>query len=125
MKTREEILQQDYMSAKDLKIIIPSLGVNKCVEYIKMIQKEMEETQREIAESLFQESAGGVVTVTLRGTKELVEVKISDDFEVESKEDLEMLQDMIVAACSNAYQKIDKTTEEKMAKYSAFLGGMF
>ncbi len=91
----------------------------------RQLQKEMEETQREIAESLFQESAGGVVTVTLRGTKELVEVKISDDFEVESKEDLEMLQDMIVAACSNAYQKIDKTTEEKMAKYSAFLGGMF
>lgn len=43
MKTREEILQQDYMSAKDLKIIIPSLGINKCVEYIKMIQQEARE----------------------------------------------------------------------------------
>ncbi len=91
----------------------------------RQLQKEMEETQKEIAETLFSESAGGVVTVTLNGTKELVEVKISNDFEIESKEDLEMLQDMIVAACKNAYQKIDKTTEEKMAKYSAFLGGMF
>ena len=91
----------------------------------RQLQKEMEETQREIAETLFTETAGGVVTVVLNGTKELVEVKISDDFEVESKEDLEMLQDMIVAACKNAYQKIDKTTEEKMSKYSAFLGGMF
>lgn len=43
MKTREEILNQDYMSAKDLKIIIPNLGVNKCVEYIRMIQGEMKE----------------------------------------------------------------------------------
>ena len=35
-----------------------------------------------------------------------------------------MLQDMIVAACNNAYKEIDKTTEEKMAKYQAFFGGM-
>ena len=41
MKTREEILNQDYMSAKDLKILIPSLGINKCVEYIKMVQEDM------------------------------------------------------------------------------------
>lgn len=91
----------------------------------RQLQKEMEETQREIAETIFTESAGGVVTVNVLGTKEIVSVKIADDFEVESKEDLEMLQDMIVAAANNAYQKIDKTTEEKMAKYSAFFGGMF
>lgn len=43
MKTREQILSQDYMSAKDLKVIIPGLGINKCVEYIKMIRDEMKE----------------------------------------------------------------------------------
>lgn len=42
-KTVDEVLEQKYMSAKDLKIIIPSLGVNKCVEYIKSIQEEMKE----------------------------------------------------------------------------------
>ncbi len=41
MKTRDEILQQDYISAKDLKILIPSLGIHKCLKYIKMIQEEM------------------------------------------------------------------------------------
>ena len=41
MKTREDVLKQDYMSAKDLKIIIPSLGVNKCTKYIKEVQEEM------------------------------------------------------------------------------------
>ena len=36
---------------------------------------------------------------------------------------MEMLSDMVVAACSTAYKDIDKTTEEKMEKYSALLGG--
>lgn len=43
MKTKEEILNQSYITAKDLKILIPNLGVNRCVEYIKMIREEMKE----------------------------------------------------------------------------------
>jgi len=43
IKTTEEILNQKYMSAQDLKVIIPSLGINKCTEYIKKIQDEMKE----------------------------------------------------------------------------------
>ncbi|MBR2890864.1 MAG: YbaB/EbfC family nucleoid-associated protein [Bacilli bacterium] len=91
---------------------------------MRQMQKELQETQEEIANTDFKQSAGGVVTVTVKGTKEIVSVEISEDFEAESKEDLEMLQDMIVAACNNAYKEIDKTTEEKMAKYQAFFGGM-
>jgi len=90
----------------------------------RQLQKEMQETQREIEETIFTESVNGVVTVSMKGTKELVGVEISSDFEVESKEDLEMLQDMIIASCNNCYVKIDKTVEEKMAKYQAFFGGM-
>ena len=56
--------------------------------------------------------------------KELVSVEVLDGFEIESKEDYEMLSDMIVAACKKAYDEIDKTTEEKMSKYQALLGGM-
>lgn len=43
MKSKEEILNQVYMSAQDLKTLIPNLGVNKCVAYIKMIRNEMKE----------------------------------------------------------------------------------
>ena len=50
-------------------------------------------------------------------------MEISEDFEMEGKEDLEMLSDMIVAACNQAYNDVDKTTEEKMSKYNALLGG--
>ena len=91
---------------------------------MRQMQKELQDTQEEIANSDFVQSAGGVVTVTVKGTKEMVNVQIAEDFEIESKEDVEMLQDMIIAACNNAYKEIDKTTEEKMAKYQAFFGGM-
>lgn len=87
------------------------------------MKQEMEDTQKEISESEFKAQAGGIVTVTVLGTKELVSVEISSDFEMEGKEDLEMLSDMIVAACNQAYAEVDKTTEEKMAKYNALLGG--
>ncbi len=91
---------------------------------IKKMQDEMIATQKEIEETVFTASAGGVVTVEIYGTKEIKSVVISSDFEAEGPEDYEMLSDMIVAASSEAYKQIDKTTETKMAKYQALLGGM-
>ena len=87
------------------------------------MKQEMEATQEEIQETPFEASAGGIVTVTVMGTKEIAKIEIDDSFEVESKEDLEMLSDMIIAACNQAYKNVEKTTEEKMAKYQALLGG--
>lgn len=43
MKTKEEILEQAYICAKDIKVIIPTLGMNRCLDYIKMLRQEMEE----------------------------------------------------------------------------------
>ena len=43
MKTKEEIFNQPYMDAKDLKIIIPAMGIHQCVDHIKEIRKEMQE----------------------------------------------------------------------------------
>lgn len=51
MKTKEEILEQPYITAKDLKILIPNLGINRCVEYIKMIRNEMKEKGYFVPES--------------------------------------------------------------------------
>ena len=91
---------------------------------LQKMQKEMMDTQKEIDETVFTASAGGVVTVTVMGTKELVKVEIDKDFEATAPEDLEMLQDSIIAAVNQAYDEIDDVTEEKMAKYSALTGGM-
>ena len=90
---------------------------------LKKMQDEMLQTQKEIEETVFSASAGGVVTVEIYGTKEIKAVKVSEDFDVEGKEDLEMLSDMVVVACNETYKKIDKVTEEKMSKYSALTGG--
>ena len=91
---------------------------------IQKMQKEMMDTQKQIEESVFSASTGGVVTVEAYGTKELKAVIIDESFEAEGKEDYEMLADMIVAASNEVYKQIDKTTQEKMGKYQALLGGM-
>ena len=87
------------------------------------MKQEMEDTQKEINETEFEVSSGGIVTVTALGTKEIIKVEISEDFEAESKEDFEILQDAIVAACKQLYEAIDEETEEQMSKDSALLGG--
>lgn len=91
---------------------------------IKQMQQEMLETQQEIEQTEFTESAGGVVTVTINGMKHLLRVEIDGNFTIEGPEDVEMLGDMIVAACNQAYRRVEKLTEEKMSKYQALLGGM-
>ena len=67
----------------------------------RQLQQEMLKAQQEIEETEFKASAGGIVTVVYKGNKELVKVIIAENFEVESKEDLEMLSASIVAASKN------------------------
>lgn len=45
MKTKEEILNQMYMSAKDLKAMMPEIGIDSCRQYIAEARKEMEEKE--------------------------------------------------------------------------------
>lgn len=90
---------------------------------IKKMQEEMVSTQQEIENTVFYASSGGVVNVEVLGTKEIASIKVSDDFEIEAKEDFEMLSDMIVTACQKAYKEIEKTTKERMQKYNDMLGG--
>ncbi|HNZ50058.1 MAG TPA: YbaB/EbfC family nucleoid-associated protein [Bacilli bacterium] len=90
---------------------------------VKKLQDEMMTTQKQIEQTSFYASAGGVVNVEVKGTKELVKVSIEEDFEVEAPEDLEMLSDMVVAACNQAYKEIEKVTKEKMGVYNEMLGG--
>ena len=90
---------------------------------IKKMQEEMIQTQKEIEETVFKASAGGVVSVEMFGTKELKAVLIDESFEAESKKDYELLSNMIVTACKDACAQIDKTTAQKMEKYSALTGG--
>jgi nucleoid-associated protein EbfC len=64
-------------------------------------------------------AGGGMVTVTVAGTKQLVSIKI--DPECVSKEDVDMLQDLIVAAVSDAHKKVDEKLASQM---KGMMGGL-
>jgi hypothetical protein len=87
-------------------------------QMMQKAQQMQEKLQQEIALIKVEATAGGgMVTVQMDGQKNLLSVKI--DPEVAG--DVEMLQDMIVAACNEAVKKVDEETKQKMG---GMLGGM-
>lgn len=92
------------------------------VKKLQKMQKEMEKAQRDLEEMIFEGSASGVVTVEVKGSKEVVRVKINKDA-IDSLDDLDMIEDIIVAAINDAMRKIDSKTQEVMGQFTAGLGG--
>ncbi len=92
------------------------------IKRVQQMKRDMERTQEEIMNTEFKTSCGPV-TVVMMGDKNLKQVIFEEGFEATSKDDLEMLADMIVAATRQANDEIDKFTAEKMGKYQAMLGG--
>lgn len=86
------------------------------------MQKEMMKTQEEINNMTFI-GENGFVKVTMKGTKRIEKVEISNN-ELDSS-DIELLQDMILVAVNSSLEQIDKITEEKMGKYTRGLPGLF
>ena len=87
---------------------------------MKQLQQAQEKIQAEIAALVVEASAGGgVVRVELDGQKQLRSLKI--DPEVVSKDDVEMLQDLILAAVNEAGRKVDQSIQEKVG---GLTGGM-
>ena len=87
---------------------------------MRQAQEMQERLHREMSELTVQANAGGgMVTVTVNGHKHLL--KIAIDPEVVSKDDVPMLQDLIVAAVNDAHRKIDDAMKQKMG---GLLGGL-
>ena len=87
------------------------------------MQRQMEETTKELEEKQYTASAGGgAVSVTVSGKKEILSVKLSE--EVVDPEDIEMLQDLIVAAVNEALRKAEDAGAELMGKMTGGLGGL-
>jgi len=85
---------------------------------MQQAQKMQQKMQEEVALIRVEASAGGgMVTVSMDGHKNVTGVKI--DAEVAG--DVEMLQDLVMAACNEATKKVDEETQKKM---SGMLGGM-
>src|ERR671934_1944637 len=89
-------------------------------QMMKQAQQMQERLQKQMAELRVEGNAGGgMVTVTINGSKQIQSLKI--DPEVVSKEDVEMLQDLIVAAVNDAHRKAD---EEMAQKMGPMMGGL-
>lgn len=86
------------------------------------MQRQMEEGQKELETKEFTASAGGgAVEVTVSGKKEVLRVKLTE--EVLDPEDIEMLQDLIIAATNEALKQADEANEALMGKMTGGLGG--
>jgi DNA-binding YbaB/EbfC family protein len=93
---------------------------------MKQLQQKQERVQQEIAAlEIEASSGGGMVTVVMDGQKGLKSLRI--DPEVVSKDDVEMLQDLVMAAINEAGRKVDEAVQEKMAGLTAGLNipGLF
>jgi DNA-binding YbaB/EbfC family protein len=82
-------------------------------QMMKQAQQMQAQLQRQMAELKVEATAGGgMVTVIVNGSKQVQSIKI--DPEVVSKDDVEMLQDLIVAAVNDAHRKVDEELARKM-----------
>ncbi|PKK82939.1 MAG: YbaB/EbfC family nucleoid-associated protein [candidate division Zixibacteria bacterium HGW-Zixibacteria-1] len=90
------------------------------MKQIQKMQAQMEQIQAELAETQVDGTAGGgMVTAVVNGKQDLLEIKI--DPEVVDPKDVEMLQDLIVAAVNQARQKAQELQAERM---SSLTGGL-
>ena len=91
------------------------------VQQIQAMQRRMEETQAAIEVMETEASAGGgAVTVKVNGKHELVSVTLKP--EIVDPDDIEMLQDLIVAAANEAMRQIEETSQQEMSKVTGSLG---
>ena len=87
------------------------------------MQRQMEEQAKEMETKEFSATAGGgAVEVTVSGAKKMLKVKL--DEEVVDPEDVEMLEDLIVAATNEALRQMEEANSQAMAKLTGGLGGL-
>ena len=99
-------------------------NMNNLMKQAQRMQRQMEEGQKEMETKEFSAKAGGgAVEVVVTGKKEVVKVVLAE--EVVDPEDIEMLQDLIVAATNGALRQADEANAELMNKMTGGLGGGF
>ncbi len=99
---------------------MPNGGMNKMMKQLQKAQAEMARMQEELAERTVESSSGGgAVRVVASGQKQLVSLQI--DPEAIDQDNREMLEDMIVAAVNEAFNRVDEMVSSEMQKLT---GGM-
>ena len=97
-------------------------NIANLIKQAQKMQKKMEDATKDLEEKEMTASAGGgVVEVTVSGKREVTKVKI--DPEAVDPDDVEMLEDLIMAAANEAIRKIDEYSQNTMGKITGGLGG--
>lgn len=99
------------------------MNMQALMKQAQAMQKDITNIKNEIDSSVF-EGKSSLVTVSVKGTKEVVSVKIDSAAKDLVADDMSMLEDMVVLALNDAFSKVDKTTSEKMGKYSNMMPGL-
>ncbi|MDD2968161.1 MAG: YbaB/EbfC family nucleoid-associated protein [Lachnospiraceae bacterium] len=96
-------------------------NMSNLMKQAQRMQRQMEESQKELEVAEFTAKAGGgAVEITVTGKKEIKKVKLSQ--EVVDPDDVEMLEDLIVAAMNEAMKMADDANGEVMSKMTGGLG---
>ncbi|ALA52847.1 MULTISPECIES: YbaB/EbfC family nucleoid-associated protein [Shouchella] len=101
-------------------------NMGNMMKQMQKMQKQMMKAQEELKEKTVEATVGGgMVTVIASGDKRILEVNISED--VVDPDDVEMLQDLIIAATNEALKKVDELVEQDLGKFTKGLNmpGMF
>lgn len=99
-------------------------NMNNLMKQAQRMQRQMEEASKQLEEQEVTATAGGgAVEITMSGKKEVTKVKLSE--EVVDPDDIEMLEDLIVAATNEALRKVDDLSQQSMSAITGGLGGGF
>ena len=95
-------------------------GFGNMMKEAQRLQREMERMQEEIGKKKVDATAGGgMVTVEANGKQELLSIKI--DPEVINKDDAQMLEDLVLAACNEALRKSRELVQQELGKLTGGL----
>ncbi|WP_182201647.1 YbaB/EbfC family nucleoid-associated protein [Paraliobacillus salinarum] len=102
-------------------------NMNKMMKQMQKMQKDMMKAQEDLQAMSFEATAGGgMVKVIANGSKQITDVVIKE--EVVDPDDVEMLQDLIIAATNDVLKQVDDQSNETMGKFTKGMnlpGGMF
>lgn len=96
------------------------MNMQAMMKQAQALQRDMLKAKEEVDNSEFV-GESSLVKVTVKGTKEVVKVEI-DSRESLDKDEIEMLQDMIVIAVNEANKKVDAALDKKMGKFGNIPG---
>lgn len=98
-------------------------NMSNLMKQAQRMQQKMQEQQAELESKEFTSQAGGgAVTVTVTGKKEITGIELKP--EVVDPDDIEMLQDLIVAAANEALRQVDQWSEEHISSLTGGMGGL-